>query len=312
MPLKRFGISLGTGVLLGIALIRFDAHLPRLTPARLAHFLVALWFSVILHEAGHAIAALVEGFRLLAFAVKPFKVYRTTERWRLGWMGKSKLSGFVAAVPRSTVRLRQRMIIFIAGGPIASLLAGGAILAFAVLTQRTLPAWLHTQLSMVGACSLFLGIVNSIPRANRQFTTDGQRLRMLFRDSVESERYCTILLISAASHGGLRPREWDTNLTERLRGPADGSPDGRAAQAIRYNWLVDSRRIAEAEAVLQQVLLQDLPEEAAASGIWKLRGLKRNTTATWPQPVVGLKRKCPQTSARPATAALARKPKSLS
>jgi len=268
MPLRRFGISVGAGILLGIALIRFDDQLPRLTPARLGHFLIALWISVVVHEAGHAIAAVVEGFKLLVFAVKPFKVYRTKECWRLGWLGKNQLSGFVSAVPRSTVRLRQRTIILVAGGPIASLVLGGAILAFAVLAQRTLPAWLHTQLIMIGACSLFLGFVNAIPRANPQVATDGHRLRMLLRASTESECYCAILLIAAASYGGLRPREWDTSLMERLPGPTDGSPDNRVAQAIRYNWLVDSRRIAEAEVVLQHVLSQDLPEETAA--IWSL------------------------------------------
>jgi hypothetical protein len=127
---------------------------------------------------------------------------------------------------------------------------------------------LSTQLSMIAACSLFFGFVNSIPRANRQFVTDGQRLRILLRDGPESERYCTILLIAAASHGGLRPREWDANLVERLSVPLDGSPDSRVAQAIRYNWLVDSRRIGEAEIALQQVLSPDMPDEAAA--IWYL------------------------------------------
>ena len=141
-------------------------------------------------------------------------------------------------------------------------------MALAAATRRSLPEWSNTQLNMIGACSLFLALVNSIPRANWQFVTDGQRLRILLRRDAESERYCTILLLVTASHGGLRPREWDTNLMERLSGPADGSPDGRAAQALRYNWLIDSRRLDEAEAALQEVLSQELPNETA--GIWYL------------------------------------------
>lgn len=268
MTLKRFWISLGAGVLLGIVLIQFDAKLPRLTPGRLAHFVIALWISVVLHEAGHAVGGVWAGFRLLVFAVKPFKLYRKRGAWRLGWLEKTRFSGFVAGVPDGTIRLRERTITFIAGGPISSLLAGGAALALAVATRRSLPEWSNTQLNMIGGCSLFLALVNSIPRANGQFVTDGQRLRILLRRGAESERYCMILLLVTASHGGLRPRDWDTNLMERLSAPADGSPDGRAAQALRYNWLIDSRRIDEAEATLQEVLSQELPHETA--GIWHL------------------------------------------
>ncbi len=268
MTPKRFWLSVGSGVLLGIVLVRFDVQLPKLTPGHLVQFAVALWISIAFHEAGHALGGVWAGFRLLVFAVKPFKLYRKRGGWRLGWLEKTKLSGFVAGVPDGTSRLRERTITYVVAGPVASLLAGGAALALATATRRSLPEWSNTQLNMIGACSLFLGLLNSIPRANWQFVTDGQRLRILLRRGAESERYCTILLLVTASHGGLRPREWDINLMARLSGPTDGSPDGRAAQALLYNWLIDSRRIDEAEAALRQVLSQKLPVETA--GIWYL------------------------------------------
>ncbi len=287
MTSKRLWSSIGIGVLLGIALNYFAVRPLPVTPGLLVQFVVATWLSTTLHEAGHAMAAAFTGFRLLVFAVKPFKFHKIGNSWKLGWLEKTGLGGFVVVVPKKTVRLRERMIVVVAAGPIASLLIGCATIIFVALASTNLPIWLKTQLNMIGVLSIFTAGLTAFPLTSSFGVSDGQRLRMLFRQGVESERYCTMLLIVAASRGGIRPRDWDGELVERLSNPSDGSPDDRAAQALRYNWLIDSRRITEAEEALQQTLARET--RSPEYGISRLLGLKQNTSATWQLPVVGWK-----------------------
>jgi hypothetical protein len=92
---------------------------------------------------------------------------------------------------------------------------------------------------------------------------------MLFRRGEEANRFCVLALLTTSLLSALRPREWRRDLVDRLPGPLDGSPDAILAQTIRYNFLLDSGRIDEADKVLEWLVAQRLTGEARA--IWLLQ-----------------------------------------
>ena len=56
----------------------------------------------------------------------------------------------------------------------------------------------------------------------------------------------------AQSEAGVRPRDWSVDLMSRLVIASDGSIDDVAAAVVLYWHLLDSHRVAEAHACLEQ------------------------------------------------------------
>jgi hypothetical protein len=75
------------GALIGIAIGFFFNWMQPFAESRpdfLLQLTAAYFLSVGLHETGHAIAALIVGFRLVIFAVWPFQIRRRPTGWLFG------------------------------------------------------------------------------------------------------------------------------------------------------------------------------------------------------------------------------------
>ena len=223
-----------------------------LFPLQLA---IAVTFSTAMHEAGHAVAAICAGFRLLMFGVWPIMFVRTGTSWRLCWIG-ARRAGFIVADPIVPTNLPRRLAILVAAGPAASFATGLA----AVFLQSIRPmSGFTAQLNLIAFFSLLAAILNLLPSSSRLVVTDGQRLRMLAKADSVADRYCCLLLLMSASRSGVRPRDLNGSLIDRLPGPLDGSPDSWLAQLFRYNWLIDNARLDEADDTLMWLLREPLP-----------------------------------------------------
>src|SRR5437660_6608942 len=92
---------------------------------------VFLLAAVVVHELGHLLAAWSVGFRVLFFAIGPFKITRQAAGIRIGLMpARQALAGMVGCVPGDARNLSRRMAAFIAAGPAANLLLTIISLAF--------------------------------------------------------------------------------------------------------------------------------------------------------------------------------------
>ncbi len=104
---------------------------------------------------------------------------------------------------------------------------------------------------------------------NQTTMSDGARLLMLIRGGAVWQRISALQAIASASLAGVRPREWNADLIELACGPDDGSADGREGRALRYSWLLDNGRVAEAEEQLVWLLEQRWPGGAAPVLLWE-------------------------------------------
>jgi hypothetical protein len=227
-------------------------------PLFLLQMFSALFIYVGLHEAGHAIAAVHQGFRLLTFSVWPMALQRRSGSWRVKWLGKIRAFGFVAADPVSAVDLRKRMIVFVAGGPIATAITA-LVAGLVVLTVRaSWPHWAVDEINLIAFWSATSLVAGLIPYRGKLVMNDAARLQMLRRGGAEVQRFCSLLLLTSASRSGVRPRELNAELVAKLAGPEDGTVDWLVSALIRYNVLIDNGRIEEAFNAFHQVLNTDL------------------------------------------------------
>jgi hypothetical protein len=211
---------------------------------------------------GHAVAAGFAGFRILSFGVWPFSAHRQANSWRLA-VGRSGLAGFVSAYPVGTGDLRRRFMITVSGGLVGSSLT--AILCLAVSGWRIQ----DSIVGMTGFWSLLTAVLGLLPLRARHAVSDGTRLRMLRRGGPEGDRVAAVHSIIAGTMSGIRPRDWDTGLLAMAVTPDDRSPDAISGHSLRYNWLMDSGRIDDAEQELIWLLTQTQPAPLRAS--WELQ-----------------------------------------
>jgi len=230
--------------------------------------IAAGFLSIALHEAGHAIAAVLAGFRLLIFAVWPLQLRRRATGWSLGRMEKLRVGGFVLAVPHGSDDLRRKWFKIILAGPFASLISGGlaALLYWRFSTEW--PGLIAAQLECLAFWNLLFGFTGLFPIRSKYAVTDGARMRILLHDGAEAERFLNLTLLLGASFNGVRPNEWPRELVETLSSQRDRTRDALACQMMRYNWLIDAGRWEEASEILTWLFSDDVPEDIKP--IWQL------------------------------------------
>jgi len=192
------GAAFGAGItFFGMdALDRLDLG-PLATLALAAAVVMSFPLLVGVHELGHLLGGMAAGFRPLLFMVGPLRVEREGERFRTKLSFKGALFGGLAAcVPTDTHDLRRRTLWLIAGGPLASLAAGGLLLG--VRAAADAPPLAETLLLITGAVSLLICAVSAIPTTAAGFYSDGARIIRLVRGGADVERGLAALWLDGA------------------------------------------------------------------------------------------------------------------
>ncbi len=103
--------------------------------------MLAAWIALAVHECGHLAAGLLAGWRFDLLVIGPLRLARESGgRVRLGWnRDPAMFGGAGGATPTRTTGLRNAMAMFVAGGPLASLLVAPAATPPPGRTKTRLP-----------------------------------------------------------------------------------------------------------------------------------------------------------------------------
>lgn len=209
-----------SGYLVGKAGASAKDSLSALSLIVLALLFVPLFLFVIgIHEAGHAIAGILVNFDFRMFVIGPFMWEKQDAGWKFKWnKNVNTAGGMVACLPTGTTNLKNRFLVYIAGGPIASLLlAISAYITFRVLSmvftdQSTLSQIALYALILMAILSAAIFVVTSIPMHAGGFYSDGGRILRLQRGGDTAHFDVLMLKIMSTSAGGTRPA--DLNASE--------------------------------------------------------------------------------------------------
>lgn len=207
--------------------------------------------AIAVHEAGHWFGGRAVGFIGTQFVVLWLRVERHGPRWMLKWAKRpAKLGGMVVQYPTSGYRLRRRKFLSVAAGPAANLLT--ALLALVLEKALMPPAWaqpgapqvvVSAELLMFSLLSLFMGSTNLLPRKlTATQSNDGHLLWRLWRREPALDRLLVVSALTGSSYAGLRPRDWDPSLLNRLLKTADGSAMDCNASTYAYLHHIDADR----------------------------------------------------------------------
>ena len=156
------------------------------SPARVVLvFWAAFYLAILIHELGHLVAGVAQGFEFRQIAVAPFVLSRQSNGFKFRFVpGRILAGGHLAASPNSSLALRKRFLFFLAGGPAAT------ALLFAILPL--LPWNLFTGCLLLANLGMAAG--SWIPYYSKGSTTDAKAIWILGRTGPKASvwRLCCI------------------------------------------------------------------------------------------------------------------------
>jgi hypothetical protein len=258
-----FGGALTLLVFKTLRLPRFD--LDAIEGLLLLALLAPMFLVVVaIHEGGHLLAGATRRFRPALFIVGPLKLERRGRAWTAGInRSVTMFGGLAVGIPESVDRIRERMLVLIAGGPAASLLAGAAglfvLLALyppqpARVTLAGSDATIYLVLLMFTVMSLAIGGIALAPTRSGGYDSDGAQLLKFRRSTPEVEAEVAAITLSTSSLGGRRPREWDTGLLERALSLSPQNPRGVLVRLLVHLHALDTGDVHRARHYLLEAL----------------------------------------------------------
>ena len=170
-------------------------------------FVLINFTTILIHELGHLTGGWCVGLRFKAVRIDPFRIRVDSGRWkfkirpRLFW-------GFALMSLDRVRRVRHRLIVFVAGGPLASIVCGvAAVLAGEMGLARYDSPW-PTFLEFLGVWSAFIGCVSLFPYRRHGYSSDGMLLRALLFGKPEASQIIASYALSTLKDKSLFPPDY--------------------------------------------------------------------------------------------------------
>lgn len=172
--------------------------------------------AIAVHEGGHALFGISQNFDFRMYVAGPFIFEKEVEQWKFKWNKSFNLfGGLVLCLPKDDVNLSKRFSIFVAGGPLASLIS--AFLCFGVfkLMGGTGEEYsvLHNSIALLlllySIFSGFIFLATILPFSAGGFHSDGARLIRFNKGGNTSKLEILILTIFSKISAGIRPKDYD-------------------------------------------------------------------------------------------------------
>ena len=253
------GAATGGGSVFLYLLVRdyFGLNLPS-WPLSIFSLIIALFVSVFVHELGHLIGGLTQKFQFYKFTVGPFKVEKINNGLQAGLnLNLNVAGGLTVMLPSSKNLDKKKLAMFIAGGPIASLLLF-IILASSAITLHTIYgsngivnnviyfSW------MTAVITLVLGILSLIPEEETGLESDGLQLKDLLLGGERALIKQYVMQLSVTLWSGTRPRDLDKTLLTDLNKMTEGQIGSHSifTKLLLYVHYMDNDEKEYAETVL--------------------------------------------------------------
>ena len=199
-------------------------------------YFLTFFLILSIHELGHVAAGLAVGFHFRELRIGPLTLVKSSKGLKVALQRISTLDGIAAMGIQKLRRLRHKLAIYIAAGPLANVLSGLCVwlLLTSRLSGRFQPA-IRQSLELFGAASIFVGFVNLIPfrRRNGMFM-DGARLLSLVTSKIKTRRWLCILALKIQTESGVRLRDLKRTWIAHSCVISDQSLDALQAFWIAY------------------------------------------------------------------------------
>jgi hypothetical protein len=239
------------GFLIGIGLIVVGRQANN---RDLLSFFLVLTFAVVVHELAHLLAGWVVGFRFSLVQIGPLSLHIEHGVLRAHFRREMATLGYAGMHVNRLRRLRRRMLIFVAAGPIANLLSVPAVV---LLVNQAFPqlgnSWVATPAAQFAFISLLFGVVSLMPFPSTS-SSDGARIAMLLRSRGLTKRWLSIAAIGNVYNDGIRAKNWKRTWLRSASSVQDASLDAFTGDWLAYISANDRKDVPIAATHLERCL----------------------------------------------------------
>lgn len=178
------GLFLGMGIMLGAYYLIPKESILKLFPnTRLetlvffSSVIICPFFAILLHELGHLIVGLIQGFKLQLFVVAFLGIKRLDDKVKFYFNKELQFFGGIAATSptKITNNLKNQFAFILIAGPLSSLIFGALFLFLFSITDSIF----NTSLGITGVISTGLFLATTLPAKSGVFFTDRKRMQRL-------------------------------------------------------------------------------------------------------------------------------------
>ena len=202
---------------------------------------------VAVHEAGHALAAKLNGLRVTSMKVGPFWVIGRGGR---ALFGQPDILGFVTAEFLTIRRIRRRYLWLTVGGPLASIIVGLILQLLSFYIPRNVGDWVH----VAGVVSLWLAVLSLWPFRAAFYGSDGFQIKRLYYPAQKYAPLLANVALDVASANGADVSSWRRSWLEKASQSDRKDPVWRNAQLRLYVWASDRKDVSLAASSLEALL----------------------------------------------------------
>jgi len=279
-PLRRFvkwffylGATAVSGIAMGFFIVVLPGpYLPPISVwGAMLGVMGCLYIAVALHELGHAAGGKLAGYHLVYLIVGPLRLGREIDGWRLRLLSGRLFSfgGWAYGVQSHRDGWRWRRVLFILGGPVASLLLAILIIGLRLYWRdEMLAAPLGLFIHFMSFAAIGILPFSWIPMSIRGLRNDALVLIDTLRlRGDRARRQQALAWLIAEAFRGKRSREVDTAVLAEALYPSDGSHEELLASIWGYYYGMDCQRPRQAADYLDRALaiLRDTPQPALLS-----------------------------------------------
>lgn len=193
----------------------------------------AIALTVVVHELGHLFAGWVVGLQFHAIHIGPFSLSSEHGKLRMRARREMLAAGPTGMYARTVRRLRRRLLLATAGGPVANVVS---VPVAVILINRMFPQLAETSwgafASQFTVFSLIAAIANLAPIRSDILQSDGAVIETLLCSRERRRRWMSLYAVGKQYKDGVRPRNWRCTWVKAAVSVGDAS-----YETFSGNWL---------------------------------------------------------------------------
>ena len=213
---------------------------------------VALFFHLIVHEAGHLVFGLLSGYKFSSFRVASFMWMKENGKLKLKRISIAGTGGQCLMTPPDLKDGKIPLVLYNLGGSFINIILG-ALFLLGYLLCSDIP-FLSPLLLIFGVVGFMTAMMNGIPMRMGTVDNDGYNAFALSKNKEAVEAFWVQLKIGEQSSKGVRlkdmPTEWFAVPTDEAMKNSMLATRG----VFTCNRLMDEERFEEADALMAHLL----------------------------------------------------------
>jgi len=216
---------------------------------------VAAYMQIILHEAGHLVCGLINGYRFVSFRIGSLTIIKQNEKLRIKRFNIAGTGGQCLLAPPKDAPLDEvPTMLYNAGGVLSNIITATIALILLLNYKTIMPMWLIYLLCGNVVFGYVFALLNGIPLKLGGIGNDGYNMLNLNKNKQSVKAFSMILIANEMNQNGTRPKDIPSEYIELGENIDYGDSLQCNLEIMRISKVLDSGDTASAYEQFKQLI----------------------------------------------------------